>query len=77
MRSYATFVESQTSIETIDDTGSPAEAMSCSGTYSRNGSTITMTTPETKSCVGQHVIGTLTGSTRTLDHEGTTIAFRR
>ncbi|HWE43779.1 MAG TPA: hypothetical protein VG432_14835 [Gemmatimonadaceae bacterium] len=72
-----TFVESLTSVETIDGTQGPVEAISCPGSYARSGNTITLTTPETDICASQRVIGTLSGSTLTVDYEGTTIVFRR
>ena len=72
-----TFVESMTSIETVDGTAGPLEAVSCVGSYTRKGNIITLTTPETDICIGQRVSGTLSGSTLTVDYEGTTIVFDR
>lgn len=71
------FVESMTTVETIDDVTEPLEAVSCTGTYSRSGNTITLTTPETEFCIGQRVTGTLSGNTLTVDYDGTTIVFSR
>ena len=72
-----TFVEGITSVETIDGTAGAPEAVSCLGTYTRSGSTITLTTPETDVCIGLRVTGTLNGRTLTVDYEGTTIVFSR
>lgn len=72
-----TFVEGITSMETIDGTQGPLEAVACAGSYTRRGSVITMTTPETAICIGQRVTGTLSGNTITVDYEGTTIVFSR
>lgn len=72
-----TFVESITTIETVDGTQGPLESVSCLGSYTRSGSTITLTTPETDSCIGQRVTGTLSGRTVTVDYDGTTIVFSR
>ena len=71
------FVESMTIIETVDGTQGPFESVSCLGSYTRSGSTITLTTPETDSCIGQRVTGTLSGRTVTVDYDGTTIVFSR
>ena len=72
-----TFIESISSIETVDGTEGPLEAVSCAGRYTRKGNTVTLTTPETDICIGQTVTGTLSGSTLTVDYEGTTIVFSR
>lgn len=72
-----TFVEELTSIETIDGTMGPLESVVCLGSYTRKGSTITLTTPETDICFGQRVTGALSGTTITVDYGGTTIVYRR
>jgi hypothetical protein len=36
-----------------------------------------MTTPETDVCNGQTVTGTLSGTTLTVDYDGTTVVFSR
>ena len=72
-----TFIQSISSIETIDGTDGPLEGIACAGHYTRKGNTITMTTPETDICDGQTVTGTLSGTTLTVDYEGTTVVFSR
>ncbi len=72
-----TSVESITTIETVDGTQGPLESVSCLGSYTRSGSTITLTTPETEACAGQRVTGTLSGRTLTVDYDGTTVVFSR
>lgn len=72
-----TFIQSISSIETIDGTDGPVEPTSCAGHYTRKGNTITMTIPETDLCDGQTVAGTLSGTTLTVDYEGTTVVFSR
>ena len=71
------FVESVTAIETTDGVPSPLDAIACTGHYTRHGSTLSMTTPETDSCAAQTVTGTLSGSTLTVDYDGTTVVYSR
>ena len=71
------FVESITTAETVDGVLGPIESTSCLGSYSRSGSTITLTTPETDVCAGQRVTGTLSGTSLTVDYDGTVVVFQR
>lgn len=71
------FVESITTVETVDGTMGSPESVSCPGTYTRSGNTVTLTTPETVACAGQRVTGTLSGRTLAVDYDGTTVVFSR
>ena len=71
------FVESVALVQTIDGVVGPGESLSCAGHYTRRGNTVTMTSPETDSCAGGSVTGTLSGSTVTVDYDGTTVVFSR
>ena len=77
LNSNNTFVEDITSVETIDGTMGPIESIACVGSYTRRGSTITLTRPETDSCFGQRLTGTLSGSTLSVDYDGTTVVYSR
>lgn len=70
-------VESITTVETVDGTMGQPESVSCSGTYTRRGNTVTLTTPQTEACAGERVTGTLSGRTLTVDYDGTTVVFSR
>lgn len=72
-----TYVQTITLVETTDGVKGPSDAIACSGRYTRHGSTLTLTTPETDVCVGQTVTGTLNGSDVTIDYDGTKLLFRR
>ena len=77
LKANNSFVESVTLVQTLDGVVGPGEPLSCTGHYTRRGNTVTMTSPETDSCAGGSVTGTLSGSTLTVDYDGTTVVFSR
>ena len=77
LKANNSFVESVTLVQTIDGVVGPGEPLTCAGHYTRRGNTVTMTSPETDSCAGGSVTGTLSGSTLTVDYDGTTVVFSR
>lgn len=73
-----TFTETITLGGVVDGVTQPSEQLSCSGSYTQSGDKFTLTAPQSESCSGDTLNGTLDGTTLTFsDDTGETLVFRR
>jgi len=78
LRANSTFTHELTLAVIANGFPGPAQQLSCGGTYSRSGNTLTMTGNETEQCSGITATGVLDGRTLTVsDDQGERLVFRR
>ena len=56
---------------------SPAELLTCNGTFVRSGNSFTMTSTASNQCEAGTVTGVLSGKTLTVDDQGQVLVFKR
>ena len=78
LNANSTFTQEVTVAVVANGFPSPAQRLSCGGSYTRSGNTFTLTGTETLQCSGMTATGVLNGNTFTVsDDQGETLVFRR
>ena len=78
LNANSTFTQEVTVAVVANGFPSPAQRLSCGGSYTRSGNTFTLTGNETLQCSGMTATGVLNGNTFTVsDDQGETLVFRR
>jgi hypothetical protein len=78
LNANSTFTQSATLATATNGFPAAPVQLSCSGTFTRSGSTFTLTGNETARCSGVTATGVLDGSTFTVtDDQGETLVFKR
>ena len=77
LNANGTFVQSAKFTLVQNGVPAPPGFATCSGTYRKNGNTVTFTSPGSVECAAGTITGTLDGNVLTINDEGSVLVFRR